>query len=257
MSPSRNFSHDSPSEIAQITTWEENPRLIYFLISKQWWGSLRSALKSKPGSNSEFFRPILHFACRYHSPLEIFQLLELKFPHSIASVDNMGKWPIHYAAEFGASCDIIKYLACQDIFSAGAQDIMGMTPTHYLCKHYATRHQPKIDRGRPTKDCMFDAIETLIQAAPSSLNSVDKDGMNAIEYAIDSGADFDIVFILQKGCEQQHKKMRTSQARKDNSLAHVRSTGETRPNNGKAKLSESPSVNLSKPELKRSNALAA
>lgn len=231
------------------------------LISKQLWDTLRNALRSKPGSNSEFFQPVLHFACRYRSPLEIIQLLALRFPHSISSVDNMGKWPIHYAAEFGASCDVIKYLAFESLPSAGAQDLVGMTPTHYLCKYYTARHYPEIDGGRPTEDCMFDAIDALINTAPSSLNLVDKKGMNAIEYAIDNGADFDVVFRLQKGCEEQHKKEKTSQSRNDNNAKQVWPMDITRPNTLKTIARESASaivsMSVSHPKLKQSNALAA
>jgi len=57
---------------------------------------------------------------------------------------------------------------------------------------------------------MRDVIRTLCRTAPKSVNLEDADGCGALEYAIEFDAPFKIVRDIQKACEKDWKKRRSS-----------------------------------------------
>lgn len=140
---------------------------------------------------------VIHFAARFQAPLRILSLIAKLYPASLASSDVTGRYPIHVAAKWGATPDVIAYLIKKNPAVAGAPDSTGRTPMHYVGKWYL-RHFDNVMYSRD--DSMLQVVRLLKSAAPKSVNLEDNEGMNAIEYALQSDANLKVVKTMQRAC---------------------------------------------------------
>jgi len=174
------------------------------LISAKEWGRVDRFLKtsipvsassrsiSTVATTTDDF--IIHDACKYSAPLQIITELSVRFPSSINSVDDHGRYPIHVAVASGCKPDVIGFLIQENAASAGVQDIYGKTPIHYATDSYAMNYNFSVRilniiyRPFHNLDKMhqntLSVIELLGKAAPHTLNIEDNNEMNPIEHAV-------------------------------------------------------------------------
>lgn len=186
------------------------------LIAQQDWAAVREALSTEEGRHnvqSELTVPdtdggVLHFACRFHPPVDVVASMASHFPGAVRNTDRMGRCPLHIAAKWGAFPEVIKFLIEEYPDAAGFQDAMGKTPLHLACESYASKYSSRKNGGRPLKDAMVEVVRRLCRAAPDSVNLEDMDDMTALEYAIDADVDLKVVRSIQKACEKDWKHRR-------------------------------------------------
>jgi len=140
---------------------------------------------------------IVHFAARFQAPLRIITLLARLYPESLSSSDAAGRYPVHVASKWGATPDVVQFLIKSNPAVAGTPDNSGKTPMHYVAEFYVTNYtSPLFERDQ----AMLYAFKMLKIAAPTSVNLEDDEGMNAIEYALGSDANFMVIKAIQRAC---------------------------------------------------------
>lgn len=187
------------------------------LIARQDWDSLLSGLGTDEGriharcemeSSPDVDGGALHFACRFHPPLDVIMSLAEVCPGSVEKADNMGRYPLHIAAKWGASPRVVKFLLQVYPDAAGLQDAMGKTPLHLCCESYASKYSSRKAEGQPLKDAMVEVVRRLCRAAPDAVNLEDMEDMTALEYAIEADVELKVVRSIQKACEKDWKHRR-------------------------------------------------
>jgi len=156
---------------------------------------------------------IVHFAARFQAPLRIIALLSGMYPESLSSIDPVGRYPIHVASKWGAPPDVVKFLIESNPSAAGAPDSSGKTPLHYVAEHYAANYASlcknqsvaalvpnSITLSFNQDEAMLYVVKMLKAGAPKSVNLEDDEGMNAIEYALESDAHFEVIKAMQRAC---------------------------------------------------------
>ena len=183
------------------------------LLSQRQWSFLDSLLSSTNASSIIIDDPnlphaitsdiVIHFAARFQAPLRILSLLARLYPASLSSADITGRYPIHVASKWGATPDVIAYLIKSNPTVAGVPDSTGKTPMHYVGECYL-RHfdNPIYNRD----DSMLQVVRLLKNAAPNSVNLEDNEGMNAIEYALESDANLKVVKTMQRACRDDWRE---------------------------------------------------
>ena len=190
------------------------------LLSQRQWSILEALATSPTGSASipvddpslpHAITPdiVLHFAARFQAPLRILSLLSRMHPVSITSSDITGRYPIHVAAKWGATPDVIAYLIKTNPSVTGLPDNTGKTPMHYVGEYYLQNFNSQL-YGRD--DSMLQVVRLLKNAAPHSVNLEDNEGMNAIEYALDSDANLRVVKTMQRACRDDWRERSKSAA---------------------------------------------
>ena len=226
------FAEVSKTDIAQEEDW--SPRggvaVVSFadLIAQERWDAVREFL-SNPNTDEtraiilscQYFREgsdpataasnnPLHFACRFYPPWDVLKAIDRIHPDFMTQVDSTGRTALHVAAKHGASPQVIRFLCAKYPDAAGAQDVFGRLPLHNVCKHYTKRYNPAKCEDVPLAESMRDVVRTLCRTAPKSVNLEDVDGFSALEYAIEYDAPFKVVRDIQKSCEKDWKKRRSS-----------------------------------------------
>ena len=146
----------------------------------------------------------LTYVCRFMPPLDVVQSLQEIFPGSIAHVDEMGRQPLHLAIKWGASTEVIKHLIKEHPSTLKKQDNMKNIPLHLACQFYLSNHHP-LTTDSQSVSSLLRILHRLILVAPSTVNVEDKNGTNALEYAIDANMDAVIINTLQKISEKDWK----------------------------------------------------
>eukprot|EP00586_Coscinodiscus_wailesii_P003463 CAMPEP_0172485456 /NCGR_PEP_ID=MMETSP1066-20121228/13500_1 /TAXON_ID=671091 /ORGANISM="Coscinodiscus wailesii, Strain CCMP2513" /LENGTH=190 /DNA_ID=CAMNT_0013250739 /DNA_START=304 /DNA_END=876 /DNA_ORIENTATION=- len=123
------------------------------------------------------------------------------YPEAVFEMDCMGRFPLHIASKFGASTSVIKHLVKKNPKAAEMQDTSGQTPLHL--EFYDYRWKSLVS------DSAHHTVKCLCDVAPKSVVLDDKDGMSAIEYAIDEEADMKVIRLLQK-TSQSFRKLKIS-----------------------------------------------
>lgn len=165
---------------------------------------------SDPANAKAPFNNPLHFACRFYPPWDVIKAIDQIHPELMTQVDSMGRTALHLAAKNGAAPQVIRFLCAKYPKAAGAQDVRGRLPLHNACKHYTTRYNDAKCENVPLAESMRDVVRTLCRTAPRSVNLEDVDGCAALEYAIEYDAPFKVVRDIQKACEKDWKKRRSS-----------------------------------------------
>jgi len=183
------------------------------LISQRQWGTIDAVLTTPdaprlpiddPGlDNAVTSDIVVHFAARFQAPLRIISLLSGLYPHSLTSTDMAGRYPIHVAAKWGATPDVIRFLVDAGPSVVGCPDGSGKTPMHYVGESYIAHYNSCLyDRS----EAMMNVVRLLKTSAPASVNLEDGEGMNAIEYALDSDADIRVIRVMQRACRDDWRE---------------------------------------------------
>lgn len=206
-----NHSQTSPSH--SMSPYNQQTTLARLLSQRQ-WSLLDSVLSSTTSASSILIDDpnlphaitsdiVIHFAARFQAPLRIISLLARIYPSSLASADITGRYPIHVAGKWAATPDVIAYLIKTNPTVAGVPDSTGKTPMHYVGECYI-RHfdNPMYNRD----DSMLQVVRLLKNAAPNSVNLEDNEGMNAIEYALESDTNLKVVKTMQRACRDDWRE---------------------------------------------------
>lgn len=90
---------------------------------------------------------------------------------------------------------------------AAVPDDLGKTPMHYVGECYARNYNNRAPY--PMVDSMLQVVKLLKTAAPKSMNLEDHEGMNAIEYALESDADIKVIKSMQRACRDDWRDMKS------------------------------------------------
>eukprot|EP00571_Detonula_confervacea_P012044 CAMPEP_0172308290 /NCGR_PEP_ID=MMETSP1058-20130122/8934_1 /TAXON_ID=83371 /ORGANISM="Detonula confervacea, Strain CCMP 353" /LENGTH=247 /DNA_ID=CAMNT_0013020673 /DNA_START=135 /DNA_END=878 /DNA_ORIENTATION=- len=146
---------------------------------------------------------ILHACAKFNPPsLLVERIIEL-CPNDTSSQDCLDRTPLHVAAGTGASRNVIKVLVEAHPDACMVQDKDGRTPLHLACDSSCELFE---DNGialydRPTPS--YGTIGVLLEASLDSAVLEDKDGMSAIEYALFSNADLQVVQLIQRAARKK------------------------------------------------------
>ena len=164
------------------------------------------------------FSSSLHACVRSNPPPNIVCLLLELVPESPSHVDCLHRAPLHIAAGTRTDLDVIQLLADAYPAACSVQDEDGKTPLHLACDNTCklflgdspeTPHEPPCIR----------VVSTLISACPWSAPLEDKDGTNAVEYAILSDSSIEVVRLLQhatrRQCEKQSQQVMSLKTKRE------------------------------------------
>jgi ankyrin repeat protein len=188
----------------------EGPMTLARLISMHSWHQVETILTSRPIELIEIDDRmaitqdnILHFACRFNAPLSIIKLLASKYTKSILIPDAIGRFPIHVACKYGASPLVIHFLICENFQAAGVPDDSGKAPIHYVAQYYARNHQTA-----STNENMLQVVRLFKASAPESFNLEDDEEYNAIEYALESNCDINVIKAMQRAARDDWRELK-------------------------------------------------
>lgn len=185
------------------------------MIAQQDWEAVRSTLSTESGKDalrsgisSLGIDGALHFACRFHPPLDVIVSLAGIFPGAVLHCDKAGRYPLHIAAKWGASPLVLRFLVEEEPSVCALQDETGKTPLHHICRSYGRNYSVRKNEGRPLKEALVEVVRGLCKASPGTVNLEDEEDMTALEYAIDNDLDLKVVRTMQKACEKDWKNRR-------------------------------------------------
>jgi ankyrin repeat protein len=132
-------------------------------------------------------------------------------------VDEKGHTPLHVAVECNASPQAIDCLLYWYPEASSLKDCRGKTPLHLLfcspnsenaqCAGLAEESQQaqpgqtktlRLDPKQSNTAHTIQIIQSLIRAAPQSVNEEDDFGLNPLEYAINCGSSMSVIRALQR-----------------------------------------------------------
>lgn len=152
-------------------------------------------------------RNALHVICSLHPPVSIIRTIRQICPSCLEGIDDNGYTPLHVAAECGASPQVIDCLLYWYPEASALKEYRGKTPLHLLlctpncCSKDGSSHDPS---NLVPKQCtaattpVLQILQSLIKAAPQSVNEEDDEGLNPLECAINSGASMSVIRALQR-----------------------------------------------------------
>ncbi|KAL7540403.1 hypothetical protein ACHAXR_010078 [Thalassiosira sp. AJA248-18] len=186
--------------------------LLLGIIEDQKWETLGYAMIGNPYAFQSFARnisksselnglTILHACVRFDPPPEVVKLLLELVPESTSCVDCLQRTPLHIAAGTRASFPLIKLLAEAFPQACAIQDEDGKTPLHMACDDTCEIFEGDGDSKRDPSS--YEVVETLIRASPFSVPVEDTDDMSALEHAILSDANIQVVRLLQNATQKQ------------------------------------------------------
>jgi hypothetical protein len=151
---------------------------------------------------------ILHLACQHQAPPRILELLAKKFPVSVRTPEKKGRFPLHIACAKGLKPKSIQFLINSCSAAAGVQDDYGKTPLHYVCESYEYNFRLIPSNAyRQPQGSTLQVVQMLLDRVPEGANVEDLYGMNAIEYAIDSDTDIDVIKLMQNASRESWRSM--------------------------------------------------
>ena len=217
-SKSRRFD-DSIFNLTKLITeqqWSEVDEILNHSIAGL---SLHDSISSTDSSSSNPITEdiMVHFACAFNAPLRSIRIIAKKYKRSLMSTDSSGRYPIHVSAKWGATPDVMNFLIGTNPDAAGVQDKAGKTPMHYVgefyARHYRANYMNTMKDLNESMNLVDDADKSMLHvvwllksAAPKSANLEDKQGMNAIEYALESDSDISVIKSMQRACRDDWRK---------------------------------------------------
>lgn len=138
---------------------------------------------------------ILHYACRFHPPLNIIQCLHQFNPKVIRREDCKGNYALHVACAHGCSPSVIQYLVKQYPLAAGKINTEDQNPFLLACKTYLQNNRNK-SKKTGNKD-LLKVLKTLGAAAPMSFIVQDCEGMDPLDYIIEADVDLMVLRYIQ------------------------------------------------------------
>lgn len=180
------------------------------LIESQDWDKFEEVALSNPNTFRIISRLIsdcrelngmtlLHACLRYGPPIKILDQMINLYPQALEVQDCLGRTPLHVAAGSGAFQWVIGLLTGNYPEACNIQDEGGHTPLHFACDTSCTLFEGDkcTHRGAPS----LDTVRVLLSGSLHAVILEDEDEMNAVEYAIVSGAPIDVVSLLQKATQ--------------------------------------------------------
>ena len=153
---------------------------------------------------------LLHAVARYDPPIDLLKSMIELYPSALRSEDCLGRTPLHVAAGSGASPWVIKLLVCSFPGACSVQDEDGRTALHFACDTSCALFED--DEPTERRPPGMDVVKVLLVGSLDSVTLEDRDEMNAVEYAICSGAHMEVVNLLQKATQRvMKKKMKASE----------------------------------------------
>ena len=189
--------------------------LLLELIQNEDWQKLNSIfLKPKPkqyrslaalinGSTSFNGMTLLHATCRFNPPSSVVRNTITLCPDDANAVDCLGRTPLHVAAGTGASVNVIKALLEANPSACRAQDADGRIPLHMACDRNCELFEGSFNSSDAPR---YDIVQSLLSVSPSSVILEDNDEMTAIEYALLSSGDMNVVKMLQRASQKEFRK---------------------------------------------------
>ena len=164
---------------------------------------------------------LVHCCAYYDPPLKVLEKMIKIKPSSLSERDVLGRTPLHIAVGSGASEDSVSFLVASYPRACGCQDIDGRTPLHFACDSSSQLFEDDdpVRRDPPT----YCLVQTLLSGCWDSAALEDKKGMDAIEYALVSGAGMRTIRLLQKATQRQvlrEKKQNTYETRSCSQVNH-------------------------------------
>ena len=182
------------------------------LISLQLWHQVENTLFSTPVELIEIDdrmaitkENILHFTCRFDAPQSAIELIASKYPKSLHTPDNIGRYPIHVASKYGASPEVIQFLICENFAASGVPDDTGKTPIHYAAQYYSRGSHGSV---KEMNENMLQVVRLLKASAPESFNLEDNQECNAIEYALESNVDIKVIKAIQRAARDDWRELK-------------------------------------------------
>jgi ankyrin repeat protein len=196
---------------------EEKKRRLLSFIQREKWDRLLSELDlTKKSANIDLRahalstlqeligRNALHVVCCLHPPVAVVKAIQEICPSCVEGIDKNGYTPLHAAAEWGASPQVIDCLIHWCPEAALKKERKGKTPLHLCCENCCS--EGACDTGlmgnQYVRGPLRQVINSIIKAAPQSVNEEDLEGLSPLEIAINCGADADIVRTLQRASEE-------------------------------------------------------
>ena len=155
---------------------------------------------------------VVHLACRFQAPLEIIRLLSSRYSWGIHKADAAGRFPMHIATKWSAMPEVIQFLASQNPTAVGIKDDFGKSPLHYVAESYIRNCNPHHQWYVSAN--MLEVVNIIKTSTPNAATIEDNDGMNAIEYAIDNSAPFDVIANMQNSSRNYLCKRHESNAKR-------------------------------------------
>ena len=214
-SKSQNQTSPMASTTQPIVSTQLPTMTVARLISKREWLHLVNILSDEkqriPIDEPNIPHPVtedivIHFAVRFQAPLQIVSFLANLYPQSLEQSDATGRFPVHVASKWGAAPDVIHFLIRSNPVAAGIQDDLGKTPMHYVAEFYAKNYNRR--NILPVNESMLQVVQLLKTAAPKSVNLEDHEGVNAIEYALESNTDLKVIRSMQRACRDDWREMK-------------------------------------------------
>jgi len=146
---------------------------------------------------------ILHATLRHNPPEAIVSCLLKLVPEAPQCVDCLGRLPLHICTGTRADLASIQLLVAAYPQGCCVQDIDGKTPLHMACDTQCELFERDDDEKTELSPPSLDVVTTLIKANPSCVQLEDQDGMSALEHAIFSNSDLEVVKLLQNATRKQ------------------------------------------------------
>ncbi|KAL7525233.1 hypothetical protein ACHAWF_001267 [Thalassiosira exigua] len=191
--------------------------LLFRLIEANDWKKLNSTFISNPEdakvfqhlaalfAKSKSFNgmTILHACARFNPPYLLFRRMIKLCPDAPSSRDCLNRTPLHIAAGTGASCAVVKLLVDAYPEACTIQDNDGRSPLHMACELFGDNGESSTRR----EALSYRTIGVLLSGSLESAILEDKDGMNAIEYALCSSAELKTIRLLQTAAQKARRNM--------------------------------------------------
>jgi ankyrin repeat protein len=196
---------------------KEIKRCITKIIQQEKWNRLLSYLEATKKSTNLCLvahalsslqeligKNALHVVCCLHPPLAVVTAIHEISPNCVQGVDKNGHTPLHSAVLWGAPPQVLDFLINCCPIAALKKECRGKTPLHLLCENCFSEKACDICmiRNLYLGEPLRRVLNSIIKAAPESINEEDFDGLSPIEIAINGDADADVVHALQRASEQ-------------------------------------------------------
>lgn len=161
--------------------------------------ALRRVSEDLPGRAEFNGMTLLHACARCDPPVDVLARLVEAYPEALRGGDCLGRTPLHVAAGTGARPSVLRLLVVGHPGACDARDEDGRTPLHLACDASCELFE---DGGPPRDPPSLEAVEVLLSGSLKAATVEDIDEMNAVEYALMSGASMKVVRLLQRASQR-------------------------------------------------------
>ena len=167
------------------------------LITNRNWKALENTLSTIKclRNNIDCFEQcnILHLVLKYNPPFNIIQKIVATNPELVYETNSIGHLPLHTALTNGTCPSVVKHLYEVNEKSISIADVEGKTPLHLAFDAYEKVGPNLLSSSEITK-----VIFLVLFLKPLNMLTIDENGMDVLEYAIDKLAPYAVIKKLQK-----------------------------------------------------------